>query len=123
MRLERAVRVLRIFDQAKAEEFYLDYLGFVTDWEDRFGPDFPRLATYTTETGAAERDKTQHSRTRQRRSWRRTSLANSTVERRTDSNSSDTSRVSTIANGRVVATAPRPYSMCHEPGWMVIPRA
>ncbi|WP_333895428.1 glyoxalase superfamily protein [Mycolicibacterium gadium] len=51
MRLERAVRVLRIFDQAKAEEFYLDYLGFVTDWEDRFGPDFPRLATYTTETG------------------------------------------------------------------------
>jgi hypothetical protein len=46
----------------------------------------------------------------------RTSLANSTAERRTDSSSSDTSGVSTIANGSVVTTAPRPYSMCHEPG-------
>ena len=52
----------------------------------------------------------------QRRKRLRTSLVNSTVERRTDSNSSDTSSVSTIANGSVVATAPRPYSMCHEPG-------
>lgn len=54
---------------------------------------------------------------------RRTSLTNSTIERRTDSNSSDTSRVSTIANGRVVTTAPRPYSMCQDPGWMLSPRA
>jgi hypothetical protein len=36
--------VLRVFDQPTAEEFYLDYLGFVTDWEHRFGPDFPRYA-------------------------------------------------------------------------------
>ena len=54
---------------------------------------------------------------------RRASFANSTVERRTDSNSSDTNNVSTIANGSVVATAPRPYSRCHDPGWMVNPRA
>ena len=44
MRFERAVPVLRVFDQGKAEEFYLHYLGFVTDWEHRFGPDFPRYA-------------------------------------------------------------------------------
>lgn len=28
-----------------------------------------------------------------------------------------------MAKGRVVATAPRPYSRCQEPGWMVNPRA
>ena len=43
MLFERAVPVLRIFDQAKAEEFYLDYLGFTTDWEHRFAPDFPSI--------------------------------------------------------------------------------
>jgi catechol 2,3-dioxygenase-like lactoylglutathione lyase family enzyme len=36
--------VLRVFDQAKAEEFYIGYLGFTTDWEHRFEPDFPRYA-------------------------------------------------------------------------------
>jgi catechol 2,3-dioxygenase-like lactoylglutathione lyase family enzyme len=44
MRFERAVPVLRVFDQAKAEEFYIGYLGFTTDWEHRFEPDFPRYA-------------------------------------------------------------------------------
>ena len=44
MRFERAVPVLRVFDQAKAEEFYIDYLGFATDWEHRFEPDSPRYA-------------------------------------------------------------------------------
>ena len=44
------------------------------------------------------------------------SVANSTDDRRTDSSSNDTSRVSTMANGSVVTTAPRPYSMCQEPG-------
>ena len=39
---ERAIPVLRVFDQAKAEEFYIGYLGFTTDWEHRFEPDFPR---------------------------------------------------------------------------------
>jgi hypothetical protein len=30
---ERAIPILRIFDIAKALEFYLDYLGFKVDWE------------------------------------------------------------------------------------------
>ncbi len=33
--------ILRIFDIAKAKEFYLDYLGFTLDWEHRFGDNFP----------------------------------------------------------------------------------
>ncbi|UXN64598.1 VOC family protein [Phyllobacterium sp. A18/5-2] len=33
--------ILRIFDVAKAKEFYLDYLGFTLDWEHRFGDNFP----------------------------------------------------------------------------------
>ena len=54
--------------------------------------------------------------TAQRRNRLLTSLVNSTVDRRTDSSSSETNSVSTIANGSVVTTAPRPYSICHEPG-------
>ena len=42
MRFERAVPVLRIFDEAKADEFYIGYLGFTVDWEHRFEPGFPR---------------------------------------------------------------------------------
>ncbi|PHH88459.1 hypothetical protein CDD83_7511 [Cordyceps sp. RAO-2017] len=30
------VPILRIFDIAKADEFYLDYLGFRVDWDHRF---------------------------------------------------------------------------------------
>ena len=30
------IPILRIFDVAKAREFYLDYLGFTVDWEHRF---------------------------------------------------------------------------------------
>lgn len=41
MRFERAIPVLRIFDPAKADEFYLDYLGFTTDWQHRFEPGSP----------------------------------------------------------------------------------
>ena len=33
--------VLRIFDEAKAREFYLDWLGFTPDWEHRFAPGMP----------------------------------------------------------------------------------
>jgi catechol 2,3-dioxygenase-like lactoylglutathione lyase family enzyme len=32
----RAIPILRIFDLAKAKEFYLDFLGFRIDWEHRF---------------------------------------------------------------------------------------
>ena len=33
--------ILRIFDQAKALEFYRDFLGFTVDWEHRFEPGLP----------------------------------------------------------------------------------
>jgi len=36
--------VLRIFDEAKAKEFYLDFLGFSLQFEHRFGDDFPLYA-------------------------------------------------------------------------------
>ncbi|MEO0917289.1 MAG: glyoxalase superfamily protein [Pseudomonadota bacterium] len=33
--------ILRSFDEAKAREFYIDYLGFDIEFEHRFGPDAP----------------------------------------------------------------------------------
>jgi len=33
--------VLRIYDIAKAKEFYVDFLGFKLDWEHRFDPEAP----------------------------------------------------------------------------------
>jgi hypothetical protein len=39
--LQQAVPIVRIFDVAKAREFYLDFLGFTVDWEHRYGEDFP----------------------------------------------------------------------------------
>jgi catechol 2,3-dioxygenase-like lactoylglutathione lyase family enzyme len=41
MEVLQTVPILRIFDVAKAREFYLGYLGFGTDWEHRFEPDMP----------------------------------------------------------------------------------
>lgn len=35
------IPILRIFDEEKAREFYIGFLGFSVDWEHRFGPDFP----------------------------------------------------------------------------------
>jgi len=37
----KAIPILRSFDEAKAREFYLDYLGFTVDFEHRFAPDLP----------------------------------------------------------------------------------
>jgi hypothetical protein len=37
----QTIPILRIFDEAKAREFYLDFLGFHSDWEHRFEPDLP----------------------------------------------------------------------------------
>ena len=37
----RTVPILRSFDEAKAREFYVDWLGFKVDWEHRFEPDTP----------------------------------------------------------------------------------
>jgi uncharacterized glyoxalase superfamily protein PhnB len=33
--------IFRIFDEMKAKEFYLDYLGFTLEWEHRFEPELP----------------------------------------------------------------------------------
>lgn len=35
------IPILRIFDEAKAREFYVDFLGFAVDWEHRFAPGAP----------------------------------------------------------------------------------
>ena len=37
----RITPILRIFDAAKAREFYLDFLGFKLEFEHRFEPDLP----------------------------------------------------------------------------------
>ena len=41
MSLGKTIPILRIFDEAKAREFYLEFLGFAVDWEHRFTPDLP----------------------------------------------------------------------------------
>jgi uncharacterized glyoxalase superfamily protein PhnB len=41
MRLGNPIPILRIFDEAKAKEFYLDFLGFKLDWEHRFENHLP----------------------------------------------------------------------------------
>ncbi len=41
MKLGPPVPILRIFDEAKAREFYADFLGFKVDFEHRFAPDAP----------------------------------------------------------------------------------
>jgi hypothetical protein len=38
---EQAIPIVRIFDVAKAHEFYLGFLGFTVDWEHRFHPKAP----------------------------------------------------------------------------------
>lgn len=35
------IPILRIFDEPKAREFYVSFLGFHLDWEHRFGPQMP----------------------------------------------------------------------------------
>ncbi len=41
VRLQMGIPVLRIFDETKAKQFYLDFLGFAMDWDHRFAPDLP----------------------------------------------------------------------------------
>ncbi len=33
--------IFRMFDENKAKEFYIDFLGFTVDWEHRFDPSAP----------------------------------------------------------------------------------
>ncbi|MCP1307001.1 glyoxalase superfamily protein [Paenibacillus tyrfis] len=39
--LKSVTPILRIFDEAKARAFYVDYLGFQIDWEHRFEENLP----------------------------------------------------------------------------------
>ena len=39
--IRSSIPVLRMFDEAQAKAFYLDYLGFEIDWESRFSPTAP----------------------------------------------------------------------------------
>ena len=41
MEFLQTIPILRIFDVAKAKDFYLDYLGFRADWEHRFEAGLP----------------------------------------------------------------------------------
>lgn len=41
MSFKKLVPILRIFDEVKAKEFYIDFLEFTVDWEHRFDADAP----------------------------------------------------------------------------------
>jgi hypothetical protein len=41
MPLSSPTPILRIFDETKAREFYVGFLGFAVDWEHRFEPGMP----------------------------------------------------------------------------------
>ncbi|WP_414450804.1 glyoxalase superfamily protein [Burkholderia sp. 22PA0099] len=41
MKIHPAIPVLRSFSEAKAREFYVDFLGFAVLWEHRFEPGLP----------------------------------------------------------------------------------
>lgn len=41
MPLHAVTPILRIFDEAKAREFYVDFLDFKIDWQHRFEPALP----------------------------------------------------------------------------------
>lgn len=44
MTLQAGIPILRIFDEGKARDFYLGFLGFVLDWEHRFEAGMPIYA-------------------------------------------------------------------------------
>lgn len=41
MKFGKTTPILRIFDEIKAKEFYIDFLGFTVDWEHRFEDGLP----------------------------------------------------------------------------------
>ena len=41
MKIHSTTPILRIFDETKARQFYVDFLGFQVDWEHRFEPGLP----------------------------------------------------------------------------------
>lgn len=44
MQFSPATPILKIFDETKAKDFYLGFLGFTLDWEHRFEPTAPLYA-------------------------------------------------------------------------------
>ncbi|MDQ1144088.1 catechol 2,3-dioxygenase-like lactoylglutathione lyase family enzyme [Bacillus sp. SORGH_AS 510] len=48
--MKSPVPIFRIFDEEKAREFYLNFLGFQVDWEHRFEEDFPLYMQVTNGT-------------------------------------------------------------------------
>ena len=49
MGMGKVTPILRIFDEAKAREFYVGFLGFQVDWEHRFEPGMPLYMQVTRE--------------------------------------------------------------------------
>ena len=47
MKVEKVIPILRIFDYAKALEFYRDWLGFTIEWEHEFEDNFPKYIEAT----------------------------------------------------------------------------
>ena len=41
MSIGRSTPVFRVFDETKAKEFYVEFLGFEVNWEHRFEADLP----------------------------------------------------------------------------------
>ena len=41
MKFGNTIPILRIFDETKARDFYVAFLGFTVDWEHRFEPNAP----------------------------------------------------------------------------------
>ncbi|MCE8019929.1 VOC family protein [Halomonas sp. MCCC 1A11036] len=41
MSFGKTTPILRVFDEAKAREFYIEFLGFAVDWEHRFAEGMP----------------------------------------------------------------------------------
>ena len=41
IRVQQTIPILRIFDEQKARDFYVGFLGFTVDWEHRFEPGMP----------------------------------------------------------------------------------
>ncbi len=47
MPMKSPIPVFRVFDETKAREFYVDFLGFKMDWAHRFGDNFPLYSQVT----------------------------------------------------------------------------
>jgi catechol 2,3-dioxygenase-like lactoylglutathione lyase family enzyme len=49
MQFDQTIPIFRIFDEDKAREFYLGFLGFSLDWEHRFEANLPLYAQVSRE--------------------------------------------------------------------------